>query len=62
MTRYGLMTRPVITEPIQPRLAIGSRDWYLKQNEISWEAEREKLVAQESAGWPEEQQNPWGNL
>jgi phage terminase large subunit len=62
MTRYGLMTRPTITDPLLPKHAIGSKEWYLKQNEISWEAEREKLVAEESAGWPEEQPNPWGNL
>lgn len=53
MVRYGLMSRPTITDPVKPKHAVGSREWYLDQNNISWEAEREKLVQANGSDWPE---------
>ena len=50
------------SRPKEPVLVVGSRDWYLKQNEISWEAERERLIAEqgEQGGWPSE--GGWGSF
>lgn len=62
MVRYGLMSRPAITEPIVPNHPKGSREWYLEQNKIDWEREKEKMVEESSGGWPEMPANPWGNL
>jgi hypothetical protein len=57
MVRYGLMSRPTITDPIIPTYPVGSKGWYQKQNQISWEAEREKLI-EGQGDWPE-QSNEW---
>lgn len=61
MVRYGLMSRPTISDPIVTKHPIGSRGWYQEQNDISWEAEREKMIEAETGGWPEMPINPWGN-
>lgn len=44
----------------EPVLVVGSRDWYLKQNEISWDKERERLEAEngDQGGWPSD--SGWG--
>lgn len=60
MVRYGLMSRPTITEAPSVKHPVGSRGWYESQNQISWESEREKMVADQTAGWPEDPQNFWG--
>lgn len=57
MIRYGLMSRPAISEPIQPKIPIGSYKWYL-QNGPDWEKERERLT-EDQGNWPEMPQNMW---
>lgn len=56
MIRYGLMSRPAITDMIKPRIAIGSPEWHKLQNENIWEREMERLkieAEKESIGnWP----------
>lgn len=60
MVRYGLMSRPAISDPLPAKHAIGSTAWYNKQAEDVWEKEREKMVEGEG-NWPETPENPWGN-
>ena len=43
MIRYGLMSRPSITDKIVPRMVIGTKAWHDDQNARAWEIEREKL-------------------
>ena len=43
MVRYGLMSRPAISDPVKPKLVIGSKAWHDKENAEMWEKEREKL-------------------
>jgi phage terminase large subunit len=64
MVRYGLMSRPSVTDPVKPKPPVGSREWYMAQNNISWDQEREKLIQQsgDSGSFPEIPDNPWGNL
>ncbi len=62
MIRYGMMSRPPITEAPTPKPPVGSALWYAQQNNIDWEREREKMVEADSGGWPEVPANPWGNL
>lgn len=62
MIRYGLMSRPAITEAIEVKHPVGSPGWHKAQSVIDWEAEREKMVAAASGGWPEESSNPWGSF
>lgn len=57
MIRYGLMSRPAITEPLQPKIPVGSYKWYL-QNGPDWQKERERLT-EEQGNWPEMPQNMW---
>lgn len=38
--------------PVEKKLVVGSREWYLKQSEDIWEKERERL--EEKNEWPEE--------
>lgn len=40
----------------EPKVIVGSRDWYIKQTEINWEVERERLEREsgEQGGWPSE--------
>jgi phage terminase large subunit len=61
MIRYGLMSRPAITDKLAINHPIGSPGWYNQQSEEIWEREREKLQQQQS-NWPEIPANPWGNL
>jgi hypothetical protein len=50
--RYGLMSRPAITDPIEIKHPIGSPLWHAQQANISWEKEREKLM-ENQGGWPD---------
>lgn len=56
MVRYGLMSRPSITDRIKPIHPVGSPGWHKEQNEGIWERERERL--EQEAGmdtsWPME--------
>ena len=55
MIRYGLMSRPTITDPKLISHAVGSPGWYDQQAKDIWEKERahiEKISGQEE--WPEE--------
>lgn len=61
MARYGLMSRPAITDPLAVKHAVGSPAWYNKQADDIWEKERESLTEGQS-DWPEMPENPWGNL
>lgn len=44
MIRYGLMSRPAITEAIVTKHAVGSAQWYAEQANIDWQRERESLM------------------
>lgn len=63
MIRYGLMSRPAITDPIVPKHAVGSKQWYQEQADINWDKEREAI--EKSAGmdnnWPEMPDNQWNS-
>lgn len=61
MIRYGMMSRPAITDPIVPKHPVGSRAWYEQQNQIDWQREREKMLEESQGGWPEMPENPWGH-
>lgn len=57
MVRYGLMSRPTLTDPLIHRPAIGSPQWYAKQAEDIWERERERIERAEGndqGAWPSE--------
>ncbi len=43
MMRYGLMSRPSITDKIKPVYPAGSPGWYQQQSEDIWERERENI-------------------
>ncbi len=43
MIRYGLMSRPAITDPIQVPLVRGTLAWQNRENAQIWDKEREKL-------------------
>jgi len=60
MLRYGLMSRPMLSEPLRPKIPHGSAAWYKTQQIIDWEAERERMI-QGTGNWPEEAPlaNPW---
>ncbi len=58
MLRYGLMSRPAITDPVVVKHPQGSRGWYEEQNRINWEAEREKLIEGQGE-WPEQPTDTW---
>lgn len=55
MVRYGLMSRPSISDRVKPIHPVGSPGWHKEQSEDIWEKERERLE-QESGmgdgGWP----------
>lgn len=53
MVRYGLMSRPAISDAVPKNPPHGSREWYLAQAGIDWEKEREKLE-QTGGEWPEQ--------
>lgn len=57
MCRYGLMSRPIITEPIVPQLARGSPAWHRKQNENLFDQALEHFRAEE-----EKKNGGWGKL
>lgn len=57
MIRYGLMSRPAITDAVVHKPAMHSAEWY-KQNGPDWEAERERLM-ENTGDWPEMPQNMW---
>lgn len=55
MVRYGLMSRPTITDPIVPRLVRGSKAWHDKMNENLFEQAQEhfkKQQEEQEGGWP----------
>lgn len=55
MVRYGLMSRPAITDPIKPRIAFGSPAWHAQQNEQLFEKALEhfqKQAEDDAGGWP----------
>jgi phage terminase large subunit len=54
MVRYGLMSRPAITDPIVAKHPIGSKGWYEEQNRIDWERERERMLDETQGGWAEQ--------
>ncbi len=62
MIRYGMMSRPAITDKLDIKHPVGSREWYLKQAGIDWNKERERLENEhgQSNNWPEEP--GWGQL
>lgn len=47
MIRYGLMSRPSITDRQKANHPIGSPGWYNEQANDIWERERERLIEQE---------------
>lgn len=52
-TRYAIMSRPMISEPLKPVTPHGSKAWYAKQADEIWEKERERLE-QINNDWPSE--------
>lgn len=55
MIRYGLMSRPILTDKILAPLVMGTKAWQDKQNENMWEIERERLEQEsQQGGWPSE--------
>lgn len=61
-TRYGLMSRPAITEPLVVKHPQGSHLWFKQQAVEIWEREREQIMKQhgDNGDWPDE--GNWGNL
>lgn len=59
MCRYGLMSRPTLTDKIIPKLVMGTKAWQDQQNEKAWEIERERLQQEEGeqGSWPTESLN-----
>ncbi len=59
MVRYGLMSRPLITDAVKPKEIVGSKEWYAKQAEGIWEREAEQIRRRQEHGdgmpWPEMQ-------
>ena len=43
MVRYGLMSRPAITDALKPILVYGTKQWHDDQNARAWEIERAKI-------------------
>src|SRR4029077_8544860 len=43
MVRYGLMSRPAISDPIKPKIVVGTKAWHDEQNAKAWEIERQKI-------------------
>ena len=57
MIRYGVMSRPVITDPIIPKIVVGTPAWHKKQNENLFEQALEhfqKEADQNNGAWPSE--------
>jgi phage terminase large subunit len=55
-TRYALMSRPAITDPVQPKIAMGSPAWHQKMNENLFDQALEHFKKQQ------EEQNPWPEM
>ncbi len=54
MVRYGLMSRPTLTDPIVPKLVRGTKAWHDKMNENLFDQELEHYKKQqEENSWPE---------
>jgi len=54
-TRYALMSRPTITDPIIPRIARGSAEWHKKMNENLFDQALDHFKKeQQRQSWPEE--------
>jgi hypothetical protein len=55
MIRYGLMSRPTITDAILPKLVRGTVAWHNKMNEKIFDQALDhfKKQQQEQNGWPE---------
>jgi phage terminase large subunit len=58
MVRYGLMSRPAITDALTPNYPVGSAAWYQERTKVDWEKEREKLI-EGQGDWPEQPDNSW---
>ena len=54
MIRYGLMSRPMITDAMAIKHPIGSKGWYEQQALDIWERERTKLT-EDQGNWPNEE-------
>lgn len=55
MVRYGLMSRPTITDPIVPKLVRGSPAWHAKMNENLFDQALEHFQKEQQdreGGWP----------
>lgn len=55
MARYGLMSRPTITDPVVPKLVRGTLAWHNKQNENLFEQAQEHFKKEQEdrqGGWP----------
>ena len=48
MVRYGLMSRPAITDAIKPKLIRGTAAWHAHENSIMWEKDKERIEAEYS--------------
>lgn len=62
MVRYGLMSRPTITDPIVETHAFGTKAWVEKMTEKTWELEREAIEKASSLNdgtWPSD--SGWGS-
>lgn len=52
------------SKPVEKKIVVGSREYYLQQNKIDWDSERDRLVASESGdqgSWPSGGDG-WGRL
>ena len=49
-------------KPVEKKVTVGSRDWYLKQAAVDWEKERERLEQEQGqqGGWPSD--SGWGAI
>ena len=57
MIRYGLMSRPTISDPLIPKLVRGSAAWHQKMNENLFEQAQEHFKREQEdrqGGWPED--------
>ena len=55
MIRYGLMSRPTITDPIVPKLIRGTKAWHDAQNEGLFDKAMEHFQREQEereGGWP----------
>ena len=54
-TRYGLMSRPTITDPVMPRIVRGTPAWHARMNENLFDQalEHHKKAQEEQGAWPD---------